>query len=447
MTTVSTGNFAVGDPLREARESDKQLEEDFAHSPPVYEGSGEARPPKPSFAEYLYHAKLRREVEDADKSVVTSKGIAQLFKKKEEKEDKGEKDDSVVIQEGPTQPQHDDDLEGLTETQREYLNARRALRQAGWATVFYLITCDILGPFNAPYAIASIGLVPGILLYILFGAVAALTGAMLWRLFLRMDSVRYPIKTYGDLAERIFGLWARHLCTLLQSVQLVLNVGLICLTNGQSLYQVTKSHLCFSVSVVIWAIVGMFLGQIRGLQNFGAIANASVWLNLLIIFLSMGFIAHSPPNYASAFASYGITEGPIIVQAVVSQPVFSQVNGVFNMVFAGLVAAMCIFQFTYTFPPALMLGLDMCIDAAALDEPFTTPGQAPRRADSWKNLSRWRRGYFGGGRKRVAIKFANTFFLLGGLATAGLGLWATGTDLQESIAEGAATSFGCVANV
>lgn len=32
-----------------------------------------------------------------------------------------------------------------------------------------LITTDILGPFNAPFAIANLGLVPGVLLYFFFG--------------------------------------------------------------------------------------------------------------------------------------------------------------------------------------------------------------------------------------------------------------------------------------
>lgn len=31
----------------------------------------------------------------------------------------------------------------------ELLNARRALRTASWAAIFYLITTDILGPFKA----------------------------------------------------------------------------------------------------------------------------------------------------------------------------------------------------------------------------------------------------------------------------------------------------------
>lgn len=32
-----------------------------------------------------------------------------------------------------------------------------------------LLTTDILGPFNAPYAISLLGLVPGVLLYFFFG--------------------------------------------------------------------------------------------------------------------------------------------------------------------------------------------------------------------------------------------------------------------------------------
>lgn len=45
-------------------------------------------------------------------------------------------------------------------------NARRALRTAGYWAVFYLITTDILGPFNAPFAFSQVGYVPGVILYI-----------------------------------------------------------------------------------------------------------------------------------------------------------------------------------------------------------------------------------------------------------------------------------------
>lgn len=48
----------------------------------------------------------------------------------------------------------------------DLINARRALRTASWAAIFYLITTDILGPFNAPFAFSQVGFVPGAILYV-----------------------------------------------------------------------------------------------------------------------------------------------------------------------------------------------------------------------------------------------------------------------------------------
>jgi len=573
-----------------ANTSDIKMPEKDFHDHVAQPGLPEGGDGKPtSFAEYVHWATLRRQVEAADSTVVHSKGFGVVFAKFGKEKEHGT---DVEVHEA-NEANESDDLRGMSEHDVELLNARRALRQAGWATVFYLVTCDILGPFNAPFAIASIGLTPGILLYILFGAFAFLFGAMLCRIFCRLDSVRFPIKTYGDLGYVIFGPAMRHLASLLQTVQLIINVGIICLSNGQSLSQLVVGgghSICFTVCILIWALFGMVLGQVRSLQNFSIVANASVWLNLLIIFTSMGFVANSPPNFAAAqsAASFGTAvsyTGPIQVLSINPIPVFAQVNGVFNMVFAyggamifpeimaemrrprdfikgmaiaqvlifccylmygifvycfqgqytlalayqgvsryawqsvgnalamitgaiaaglygnigfkifyiniieglfggpafmsvkgriiwtvlipvywaiafvigtgvpaigalsGLIAAVCIFQFTYTFPPLLMLGLDMQLDAMTEDEAFTTPGVTPKRIDTWRDLSRWKRGFFSGGLKRVAFKAANLLFFIAGVATAGLGMWATGTDLKEVIAAGAASSFGCAAPV
>lgn len=53
----------------------------------------------------------------------------------------------------------EDKSRGPDDTER--MNAARALRLASWASAFYLITTDILGPFNAPFAISQVGWVPG----------------------------------------------------------------------------------------------------------------------------------------------------------------------------------------------------------------------------------------------------------------------------------------------
>jgi hypothetical protein len=59
---------------------------------------------------------------------------------------------------------------------REWDQAQRAARTAGWAAVFYLITTDVLGPYTVPWAMAQMGYGPGISLYTIFGALAGYTG-------------------------------------------------------------------------------------------------------------------------------------------------------------------------------------------------------------------------------------------------------------------------------
>lgn len=78
------------------------------------------------------------------------------------------------------------------------------------------------------------------------------------------------------------------------------------------------------------------------LQNYGWLANSAVWwvvlakfsnhfittprINLAIIFISMGFVAHSPPNFAAAETSLGVSKGPVVTQAFVHLPLYSQVG-------------------------------------------------------------------------------------------------------------------------
>jgi hypothetical protein len=75
------------------------------------------------------------------------------------------------------------------------------------------------------------------------GAVAAYTGLILSHLYLKLDSDLYPIRTYGDIGARLFGEGFRHFISALQTLQLIVNVGTIVLSNGQSLSQITKGNV------------------------------------------------------------------------------------------------------------------------------------------------------------------------------------------------------------
>jgi hypothetical protein len=94
---------------------------------------------------------------------------------------------------------------GLSSDEVDRVNAWRALRQSSWAGAFYLCTTDILGPFNAPYAFRQNGYVPGTLLYVFMGGAAFYCGALLWWLYVKLDSDRFPAKSYSDITERVAG--------------------------------------------------------------------------------------------------------------------------------------------------------------------------------------------------------------------------------------------------
>ncbi len=114
------------------------------------------------------------------------------------------------------------------------------------------------------------------------------SGYLLWKMFLGLDSYEFPMRNYGDIAFRVYGTAFRHVVNVLQSIQLLCATGLIIISNGQALSQVSKFKLCYAVCCLIWAVIGFGVGQVRTLQKYGWLANAAVWINLKIMFTSMG---------------------------------------------------------------------------------------------------------------------------------------------------------------
>ncbi len=117
------------------------------------------------------------------------------------------------------------------------------------------------------------------------------------------------MRTYGDIAFRVYGTGVRHMVNILQSIQLLFNVGVIVIANGQALSQVSKFKLCYAICCLVFALAGFFLGQVRTLQKFGWLANAAIWMNVFILIMTMGVVAHSLPNYQGVAASAGAALG------------------------------------------------------------------------------------------------------------------------------------------
>ncbi|KAL1969216.1 hypothetical protein VTN77DRAFT_470 [Rasamsonia byssochlamydoides] len=312
------GSLALdrGDPRLHEKERDQQDAIDLGAQSP----RGGIRPqhrklhdPDVTFEEYYYYAQLTRAEEDQIKSHDGERGLLSLIFPS--KSGGGVQPvESENVHKDATAINTSDPAQRLTITDEEWTNASRALRTATRGAIFYLITTDILGPFGLPYAMATMGWGPGVALYTVFAALAGYSGYLLWDAFMGLDSYQFPLRNFGDIGFRLYGPWMRHLFNFLQSIQLILNVGLIVISNGEALSQATKFKLCFIVCCLIWALIGFVFGQVRTLQKFGWLANVAVWLNLICMFITMGAAAHSEPNYQAASQSAGaVIDGGVLV--------------------------------------------------------------------------------------------------------------------------------------
>ncbi|KAJ5721229.1 uncharacterized protein N7483_009163 [Penicillium malachiteum] len=246
-----------------------------------------------SFEEYRYYAQRTREQQELlDPPVVSYR---QYFGKKGESEASSQDVTTTLTEEDFTNRSKRMEI-----TDEEWTNASRAFRSASWGACFFLITTDILGPYGAGYAMGTLGWGPGIAFYTVFGLVVGYSGYLIWRVYLGVDSYEFPVKNYGDLGFRTLGQFGRHLTNVMQAIGLVLITGQVTLQYGENISQVSKFKLCYAVCPILFVVAGFFITQIRTLKAYGWIANFAVWLNIFVIFMTMGVMANSPPNYEIA---------------------------------------------------------------------------------------------------------------------------------------------------
>lgn len=258
--------------------------------------------PNVTFEEYMYYAALSRAEEDESAASRPKLGLVDVLLPSKNGGIRELKGSATSSSEAIHELNLSDPKIRATISEEEWTNASRALRTATAAACFYLITTDILGPYGVGFALGTMGWGQGFGLYTIFGACAGVSGYLLWKVFINIDSYEFPAKNYGDLAYRIYGRWFRWLVNTIQSIQLLLSVGNIIIQNGQSISQVSKFRLCYSLCCLIWALAGYAMGQIRTLNKFTWLANWAVFINLMVMFISMGVIAHSEPNYDAAQA-------------------------------------------------------------------------------------------------------------------------------------------------
>lgn len=144
-------------------------------------------------------------------------------------------------------------------------------------------------------AFSLLGFGPGVLVYTSFYLLAFGSGQILWRMYLNLDSQRYPVKCYADVGERTYGPIAKHLFNILQSVQLVFNVAMLLIMDGQGLAEIIDFKFCYIGLTTFFCIVIACLTHVK-------VRDPSNWLPAWRrtgdggIALLRGTVRHRPPG-------------------------------------------------------------------------------------------------------------------------------------------------------
>jgi amino acid permease len=83
------------------------------------------------------------------------------------------------------------------------------------------------------FVFASVGYGPGVALYIIFGVAAFWSGWILYKVFLTLDSSRFPLQSFGDTFYRVYGAKSRHFINIMQALQQFM----VCHTSNPNILQ------------------------------------------------------------------------------------------------------------------------------------------------------------------------------------------------------------------
>lgn len=219
------------------------------------------------------------------------------------------------------------------DAEQKHDNDSMILRMTSFFSVFCLITTDILGPQNAPYAFSTMGYGKGAGLYFLFAIIGAYCGLLIWRLFMDLNSKTHPVRTFADLAFRLWGKPGKIIVTILHSLYLLLVVALLLLTSAQSLSQIIKNKFCFIALLVFFSVFGaLVLAQIKSLKHYSKLSLISVIVIIIGCIIGMVGAVQYPPNYKAAWKQNNEPEGPVRVVASIGGQ--DQIIGMLNAVYS-----------------------------------------------------------------------------------------------------------------
>lgn len=184
------------------------------------------------------------------------------------------------------------------------------------------------------------------------------------------------------------------------------------------------------ISSFAWQTVANAFGLTSGLIAallYGNIGIKVIYNNVLMDFFKFPSLG----TKAGKLAWIGVVPVYWAIAFVIASAI-PQVNNL-----SGFIAAACILQFSYTFPPMMYLGFQIKKGAIQSGEGFDPATGRTIHLDG--GMKRLIRGY----KQNMLLNSFVLFFFLGSLTTAILGIYSSIVGMIASYASGATSTFSC----
>ncbi|KAF2642447.1 hypothetical protein P280DRAFT_505869 [Massarina eburnea CBS 473.64] len=155
-----------------------------------------------------------------------------------------------------------------------------------------------LGVLALPQALASLGLVPGILLILGLGAVTTYTGYLIGQFKLAYPSVQ----SFADCGEMIAGRVGREVMAFGQVIILIFIMAAHVLSFAIALNAITEHARCTVVFSVIGLIISFVLGlprTFKGMSYLSIFSSLSIMIAVLVTMIAIGI---SKPDMGNVLA-------------------------------------------------------------------------------------------------------------------------------------------------
>lgn len=232
-------------------------------------------------------------------------------------------------------------IESLNDIDIEYpkwVNSNLSIRTTDWIVCVGLVTSEIMGAYLIPNSISLLGYTPSNIMLVVCFLLTLLSGTVIWWVFMLFDSPEYPVKTFADMAYIIGGQPFKQLVIFLQLVSTILTCGVIIISAAECVIILRTDRMCWVGLMALIAGVMMLFSLLKKLSAIGKYCLIVSTINYIGLFVQLGFIGHSEPNWANAESILGIMKGPIETFSIVNgESLFYKVVAIANIsyVFAG----------------------------------------------------------------------------------------------------------------